>query len=212
MTTDLNSSQIERLLERANLGDGEARDKLFAAHRRYLRVLIDLRMDDAIRVRVDPSDVVQETQLVASRRLDDFLQRRPTSFRIWLRRKALERLVDLRRRHLHAEKRSVRREVTLSDRSSMALARGSMALARGMIPRSPSEIASDRETAQQVRIAVRRMKETDREVLLLRHVEELTNAEVANVMDVDSATASQRYGRALRRLRQELINQGISNE
>jgi RNA polymerase sigma-70 factor (ECF subfamily) len=205
MTTDRDSTQIERLLERASRGDRSAADELIAAHRRYLRVLIDLRMDDALRVRVDPSDVVQETQLVASQRLDDFLQRRPTSFRIWLRRKALERLVDVRRRHLNAEKRSVRREVTLSDRSSMALA-------RGMIPRSPSEIASDKETAQVVRLAVRRMKEADREVLLLRHVEELSNTEAADVMDVDAATASQRYGRALRRLREELTKQGISNE
>jgi RNA polymerase sigma-70 factor (ECF subfamily) len=205
MTTDRDSTQIERLLERASHGDRGAADELIAAHRRYLRVLIDLRMDDALRVRVDPSDVVQETQLVASQRLDDFLQRRPTSFRIWLRRKALERLVDVRRRHLNAEKRSVRREVTLSDRSSMALA-------RGMISRSPSEIASDKETVQQVRLAVRRMKEADREVLLLRHVEELCNTEVADVMDVDAATASQRYGRALRRLREELTKQGISNE
>jgi RNA polymerase sigma-70 factor (ECF subfamily) len=199
------SARTELLLKQASLGDQNAAEELIAAHRRYLRVLIDLRMDDALRVRVDPSDVVQETQLVASQRLDDFLQRRPTSFRIWLRRKALERLVDMRRRHVHASKRSVRREITLSDRSSMALA-------RGMIQRSPSEIASHKETAQQVRLAVRRMKETDREVLLLRHVEELSNAEVADVMAVDSATASQRYGRALRRLREELIKQGISNE
>lgn len=202
---DHDSARTEQLLQQASLGDRNAAQELLAVHRRYLRVLIDLRMDDALRIRVDPSDVVQETQMVAAKRLDDFLLRRPTSFRLWLRRKALERLVDLRRQHLLAEKRSVRREVSLLDRSSMALA-------RGMLTRSPSDIMSEMELAAQVRRAIHEMKDADREVLLLRHVEELSNAEVAEVMQLDSATASQRYGRALRRLREELTKRGFSHD
>ena len=205
MTNNDDSSQTSRLLDAAAQGDRRAVNQLIESHRNYLRKVIDLRMDDALRVRVDPSDVVQETQLVASQRFDDFLKRRPTSFRIWLRRKALEQLVDLRRRHVLAEKRSVRREYTLSNYSSMAIA-------RSLMDRPASEQAYRQELAKQVRDAIATMNDIDREVLLLRHVEELSNGEAAEVMQVDPATASQRYGRALRRLRDDLFKQGFYDE
>jgi RNA polymerase sigma-70 factor, ECF subfamily len=205
MKTNEDSSQTSRLLDAAAQGDRRAVEQLIEVHRNYLRKIIDLRMDDALRVRVDPSDVVQETQLVACQRINDFLKRRPTSFRIWLRRKALEQLVDLRRRHILAEKRSVRREYTLSNRSSMAIA-------RSLMYRPPSEQTHRQEAGRQVREAIASMSVIDREVLLLRHVEELSNAESAEVMKVDPATASQRYGRALRRLRDALHQQGFYDE
>ena len=202
------SGETDELLRRASRGDSAAVARLMAAHRRYLRAVIELRMDHELRVRVDPSDVVQETQLIASQRLDDFLRRRPTSFRIWLRRKALERLTDLRRHHVIAEKRSVRREVTLSGRSSMAMARN----LRNLLRQSPDQAIAARELAQRVRKTVANMKEMDREVLLLRHVEGLTNVEVAEVLGIEPVAASQRYGRALRRLREQLIDRGITDE
>ena len=80
-------------------GDSQAVNQLLAFHRAYLKRLIDVRLDPQLRGRIDPSDVVQETLVVASRRIQDFLKRRPTSFRIWLRRKALEQLIDQRRFH-----------------------------------------------------------------------------------------------------------------
>lgn len=202
------STQIDELLRRAGEGDSAAVGQLMESHRRYLRAIIELRMGNELRVRLDPSDIVQETQLIASQRLNDFLRRRPTSFRIWLRRKALERLIDLRRQHVIAEKRTVRREAFLSNRSSMAMARN----IRSLLKQSPEQIVQARELARQVRDAVSEMKETDREVLLLRHVEGLTNFEVAEVMGVEPGTASQRYGRALRRLREQLIDRGITND
>lgn len=202
------SAHIEELLQRASRGDSNAIEKLMSAHRRYLRAVVELRMDHELRLRVDPSDVVQETQLIASQRLDDFLRRRPTSFRIWLRRKALERMIDLRRHHVLAEKRSVRREIPISNRSSMTMARN----IRSLLAKSPDQITAARELARQVRQAIGNMKEMDREVLLLRHVEDLTNAEVAEVMGIETVAASQRYGRALRRLRETLIDRGITDD
>ena len=90
-------TQTERLLELASQGDAQALEQLLSEHRPYLRRLIELRLDDDLHARVDPSDVVQETQIVAVRRIDEFLKRRPTSFRLWLRSKALEKLVEIRR-------------------------------------------------------------------------------------------------------------------
>jgi RNA polymerase sigma-70 factor (ECF subfamily) len=197
LMADQDSTNTDRLLQRATTGDAVAVNELISNHRRYLRKIVDLRMEDELRVRIDPSDVVQEIQFAASQRMDDFLLSRPASFRIWLRRKALDQLVDLQRRHVNAAKRSVRREVKISDRSSMAIA-------RGLFVAAPSQQLRRKEQTAQVHAALESMSESDREVLLLRHAEELTNSEVAEVLNIDAASASQRYGRALRRLRKKL--------
>jgi RNA polymerase sigma-70 factor (ECF subfamily) len=196
------TARTETLLSCVDQGDQGAWELLLDEHRAYLRRVIELRMEDALRVRVDPSDIVQETQIVATRRIDDFLQRRPTSFRIWLRRKALERLIEARRRHL-AQKRSVNREVPLSNLSSVAVAQHLNALsATGML--------QQRELVGQVSQAMRLLKETDVEVLLLRHGEQLSNHEVAEVLEIDPAAASKRYGRAVRRLCDQLTKLGVT--
>jgi RNA polymerase sigma-70 factor, ECF subfamily len=103
----------DALLDRAAAGDAGARNLLLARHRRRLRRLIAVRLDRRLAARVDPSDVVQESLAEADRRLDAYLAARPLPFYPWLRRLALERLVDLHRRHVRSQKRSVRRELPL---------------------------------------------------------------------------------------------------
>ncbi len=200
-STRRDSSDTQNLLIRLEDGDPRALDLLLESYRNYLKKLIDLRMDNELRVRVDPSDVVQEAQLVASQRIDDFLRRRPGSFRVWLRSTALERMVDLHRRHL-AEKRSVRREVPRAGASSLATAQHPRA-------ERPSQIAHRRELATEVRQVITGLGRKDQEILMLRHVEELTNAEAAEVLAIAPATARKRLGRALLRLAKLLDEQGI---
>jgi RNA polymerase sigma-70 factor (ECF subfamily) len=196
------SLQTEELLERIERGDLAALQDLICLHRAYLRRLVDLRMEAELRTRVDPSDIVQETQLVVTRRIDDFLQRRPTSFRIWLRRKALEQIVNQRRRHLRAAKRTVRREIRLSDASSIALA-------ASVLGGTPSKVMADRELTAAIRETINQMKEADRNILLLRHVEELSNAEAAELLNIHPDAARKRHGRAFRRLCELLGEAGI---
>src|SRR5262245_40122871 len=111
----------EPLLEAVRRGDPAALDELLAGHRDYLRAVVALRLDPRLRARVDESDVVQEACLAATRRMTDYLDRRPMGFRLWLRQTAVECLVDLRRRHLGADCRAVDRELTLSDPSALLL-------------------------------------------------------------------------------------------
>ena len=191
------STQTEDLLKRISRGDRAAVGLLLEAQRNYLRRLIDLRMENDLRGRVDPSDVVQETLLVVSRRVKDFIERRPTTFRLWIRRKAIERLIELRRKH-RAGKRSVRREMRLSDASSMAVA-------RRLTGDSPSQALDRQDLANRARLAIQSLNELDREVILLRHVEELTNAEVAELLNITPDAASKRYGRAIRRLSEIML-------
>lgn len=200
-----NSTETDRLLEQAQAGDRDAMQALYAAHRNYLRCVIDLRMDDELRRRVDASDVIQETQLEAIARMPTYLRAPTVSFRIWLRQTALEQLINLRRRHVLAQKRAVRHQVRLPDHSSVALA-------HKLLQRRPSEIFRRAELAHQVRQAVANMDEADREIILLRHFEELTNAEVAELLQIDPDTLRKRHGRAIRRLGQQLAAAGVSGE
>jgi RNA polymerase sigma-70 factor (ECF subfamily) len=198
------SAETRGLLERAAAGDREAFEELFARHRDYLRLVVRLRMDTRLQAREDPSDVVQEAQLDAFRRLRDYLDRRPMPFRLWLRQTVRERLMKVRRRHLETGRRDAGREVPLPERSSLALA-GRLLASES----TPGQGLDRSETARRVREAVAALPDADREVLLMRNFEGLSNREVAYLLGLDSATASKRHGRALLRLRQALLDGGF---
>jgi RNA polymerase sigma-70 factor (ECF subfamily) len=199
-----NSDSTEHLLKQAQAGDGRAFEELFARHRAYLHQVVSLRLDPRMRPRVDASDVVQEAQLEASQRLGDFLERRPMAFRLWLRKTTLERLLMLRRFHRDAARRSVEREMALPDRSAFALVQHLFAPGS-----SPSKRAERLETARQVRDVMGQLSEPDREILLMRNLEALSNQEVAQVLQIEPVAASKRYGRALLRLRSLLLARGL---
>ena len=189
------SQETEGLLEQAAAGDSLARERLLKRHRPRLREFVEVHLDPALRARLDASDVVQEAQLEVARRLPDFLQRRPMPFRLWLRKTAYERLLMLRRRHHGAARRSVGREVALPDRSSLALAQQLLA------PHSsPSRQADRQEQARRVQEALARLAEADREVLLMRHYEDLPYEDIGCILGIEPAAARKRAGRALVRL------------
>src|SRR5262249_13037590 len=184
-------------------GDREAFERLFALYRPGLCRFIRLRLDARLRARVDVSDVVQEAQLDALRRLADFLERRPMPFHLWLRETAYGRLVNVRRHHVETARRAVGRERALPDRSSLLLA--AHLLAGGP---SPSEQVARREAARRVNDALAGLPEEDREVLLMRSLEGLSYQEVGCTLAMDPAAARRRYGRALLRLRKALFDNG----
>src|SRR5437764_15071581 len=100
----------EELLEQASQGDQSARQQLLARHRGRLLHMVAVRMDPRLRGRFDPSDVVQEALASAAQKLSDYLRRRPLPFYPWLRQLACEQLIELHRRHIQAQRRSVSRE------------------------------------------------------------------------------------------------------
>jgi RNA polymerase sigma-70 factor (ECF subfamily) len=198
------SAETRELLDQAGRGDRHALGRLLERQRTDLSAFIDLHLDAALRGRVDPSDVVQDAQLEVVQRIDDFLRRRPMPFRLWVRRTAYQRLLNLRRDHRRRARRSVDREVPLPDRSSLLLARPLL----GTTP-SPSEQAQAREFADRVGRAVADLAEDDRTILLMRHAEELPYEEIACLLDIAPAAARKRYGRALIRLQNALAAHGV---
>jgi len=186
----------KELLDRAGRGDQAARDELLVRHRDRLRRMVAVRMDRRLTARVDPSDVVQEALLEAARRLCDYLQRRPATFYIWLRQLAWQHLSALTRRHVGAQRRSVNNELAgmfpLSDESMVELARHLVASDTG-----PTEHARRDEMQSRVRTALGRLATDDREVLVLRYLEQLSTREVAAVLQVSERTVRSRHRRAL---------------
>src|SRR6516165_6062288 len=197
--------ETRALLERLGNGEAEAGDQLLCQHRDKLWRQIDLRLDRRLRRRVDPSDVVQEAQLEALRRLPEYLRRCPMPFWLWLRKIAHERLIMAYRRHAVAGCRSIGRNIALPASSSAVL--GQQLLARGS---SPSQALKRQELAASVRQAVAELSDAYREMILMRNFEQLTNQQAAAVLGIDPATASQRYGRALIRLRAILAGLGVT--
>jgi RNA polymerase sigma-70 factor (ECF subfamily) len=198
------SAETCRLLDEVRAGDASAVDRLFALHRPGLRAFVCRRLDPRVQARLDPSDIVQETQLEAYRRMDDYLARRPMPYRVWLRKTAYERLLKLRRYHVEAARRSVGRELGLPDRSSLLLARPF--LDRGS---SPSQRLARDDLRRRVRRALAELSEPDREVLLMRIVDELPYRDIGYILDLDPAAARKRHGRALLRLRNVLRDAGL---
>jgi RNA polymerase sigma-70 factor (ECF subfamily) len=202
----IDDEETEELLRRAGRGDGPAVQELLGRHRDRLRRMISVRMDPRLVARVDPSDVIQEATAEAARRLPEYLRRRGCPFYPWLRGIAWERLVQLHRRHVKAQRRSVTREerweMDLPDGSAMRLAE--TLLASGS---SPSQRMIRRELRQRVEEAMGRLPAPAREVVVLRHLEQLPFKDVAAVQGISLAAAQSRYRRAVERLHDMLADE-----
>ncbi len=193
----------------ANGGPG-ALGELFSQHRDRLERIIAFRLDPGIRSRVDAADVLQEAYLEIARRLPEFLRAENVSFFVWIRGRTLQTLVDVHRRHFR-ERRDANREIRLHDR--IGGQDTSLSIARFLIDEltSPSQAAVQAEEVRSLQEALNAMNETDREVLALRHFEQLTNNQVAEILGLSVTAASNRYLRAAARLGEILKHRSLGS-
>jgi RNA polymerase sigma-70 factor (ECF subfamily) len=198
------SADLPQLLVQAAAGDETAMTQLFGRYRKRLKQMVRLRLNRQLQGRIDDSDIVQEAYLEAAQRLPDYLANRPLPFFLWLRHITGQKLIDAHRRHLGAQIRDAANEVSLH-RGPMSAA-SSCSLAAQLLGRltSPSQAAIKAETRLRVQEVLNGMDALDREILALRHFEQLTNSEVAATLEMNESTASSRYLRALKRLKKEL--------
>lgn len=193
------SPQTSRWLSRLRDGDTDALATVFNHYRLRLRQMVRLRMDPRLAARVDPSDVLQEVYLDVSRQIAGYLKQPKVCFYVWLRGLTWERLLKLQRQHLGAQRRAVGREISLPAESSAALA------VLLISPKtSPSQALVRKELRQRVQQALARLTADDREIILLRDFEDLSNHEVAQALGLSDSAATMRYGRALYRLKEIL--------
>jgi RNA polymerase sigma-70 factor (ECF subfamily) len=188
------------LLRRAGQGDQQALGDLFEGYRDRLRRMVRLRLNRRLQQRVDPSDVVQEAYLEAAKRLEAYLGERPLPFYLWLRHITGQKLVDVHRRHLEARARQIGREVSLYQGAMPEATSASLAAQLLGKLTSPSKALQRAELQTRIQDVLNSMDPIDREVLALRHFEQLSNAEAAQVLGLSQSAASKRYVRALERL------------
>ncbi len=187
-------------------GGEHAVAELYSKYREQLRRMVDFRLDRRLYGRVDSADVLQDAYIEVARRIGEFLKEPAVSFFVWARQLTWQILLKTHRHHLGVQKRDVRKDVFI-DRTDDPNAT-SVSLAARLIAEmtSPSLAAIKEERTEQLRQALETMDEIDREVLALRHFEHLTNTEVAEVLGIQKTAASNRYVRALERLR-EILNE-----
>jgi len=178
--------------------------ELFERHRARLRRMVRLRLDRRLQGRVDPSDVLQEAHLEVARRAKEYLANPTMPAFLWIRWITGERLIDAHRKHLGAQMRDAGAEVSLH-RGFMPRAT-SVSLAELLLGRLTSPTRAARRAEMQIRLqdVLNTMDAVDREVLTLRHFEELSNSETAQVLGLTKSAASNRYIRALMRLKETL--------
>ncbi len=198
------------LIEKAAAGDDVAAHRLLDLHRERLRAMIALRLDRRLSARVDPSDVLQETLTEAHQKLPEYLRTQPIPFYPWLRRMAWEKIVQLHRQHLLAQARAVTREerfdAALPDESVLDLAQ--RLAARGS---HPSRQVLQDELKRRVQAALARLEPRDREVLVLRFLEQLSIEETAATLELSREAVKSRQRRALERF-SEMIGGTLSGD
>ncbi len=205
------SDQTQELLNHAAQGDEDAINQLMDRHRNALRRMVQLRMDQKLMRRVDVSDVVQDVLIEANRRLSVYLKEPKMSFHLWLRHIAKDRIIDTHRRHRVSAKRSIDREQVLAtpsggDQSSILLANQ---LRDSQL--TPAAAATQKEVAKQVEAAVAQLDDRDAEIIIMRLYEQLTNQDVAVALELTEPAASMRYLRAIRRLKEILVEDDPSH-
>ncbi len=173
---------------------------LFGIYRDRLHRMVRFRMDQRLAARVSTSDVIQDVYIAAAKRLKHFDCERGGSFLAWLRKITEQTLTDLHRRHIMSQKRNARRETALPTTLASPNTSGCLINQIAGTVSSPSHQISRTETAELVEQAINRMDPIDREVLALRHFEELSNSDVAEVLGLSASAATNRYMRALVRL------------
>ena len=193
------------LLQQAGDGDVSSLNTLFQRNRKRLKQMVSVYWDSRLATRIDESDVVQEALAAAAQRIAKYVEERPIPFYPWLRQIAWERLMQLRQTHLGVQKRSVSREQSIdanvSNESVLQLA-NRFATAES----SPSQKVARAEMHASVRAALDQLSPDDREVLVLRYLEQLSTSEAAIVLGISPDAVSKRHMRAIKRLRDKIAD------
>jgi RNA polymerase sigma-70 factor, ECF subfamily len=195
-----------RLLRLAADGDPEALGRLFSAYRDRLKRMIELRLSRRLSGRVDDSDVLQEAYLEITRKLPEYAREPKLPPFLWMRHLTALKLVEVHRRHLGSQLRDADREVTLHRGCLPVADSGSLAAHLLGTFSAPSQAAIKAETRLLVQEALNSMDPTDREIVALKHFEQLSLADIGQVLGLSKAGAGSRYLRAVKRLRTILEN------
>lgn len=188
-------SELEQLKAEGNI----ALARIYASNQERLERIVVFRMDPRIRRRIDAADVLQEAYLEMDRRLHDYVADPKVSVLIWMRQRVLQKLIDMQREQFR-DKRDVNKEQQPAANWNSGNTSLSVNAFLAASITSPSQFLIRNEDVLQLQSAMDSLSDIDREVIALRHFEQLTNQQVAEVLSLSTTAASNRYIRALNRL------------
>ncbi len=198
----MTAAQWEGLLKAA--GDSAQLGEYFGRYRDRLKRIVSAAMDQRVQGRMDASDVIQETFLEAFARINEYLQAPKVSLFIWLRFLAKQRLAMMHRHHLNVQARDIRRDLPLQRDDDNRRSAEFVAAQLAARLTSASATLTLKELKREIHLALNNLDEKSREILTLRHFEQLSNLESAEVLQVSPTAACNRYVRALERLKRQL--------
>lgn len=212
MTRQTNEDRARELVEKAEAGSAQSLGMAFEVYRDQLRRAIRLRVNSRLKAREDESDILQEAFLAAAKDLSRYAKEKPVSVYVWFRGHVQQRLLAAHRKHLDCQKRDARREVGIY-RNNLGPGVDSLSIAGQLVGSltSPSQSVSKAERREILRQILDDMDPLDREIVALRHFESLKSIEIASLLDIKESTASTRYLRALKKIRDGLLAHGITN-
>ncbi len=195
-------SEIAKEIKFLNSGGDAALAKMFGDLEPRLLRMISFRLDQRLLGRLDPVDVLQDSYIEIAKRVEEFKAQSDVNFFVWSRQLTWQTVLKANRHHLEVQKRDARREIKLDRASDSGSTAAAMTAVLAMSITSPSSKFAKEEMTRQLHSALEELDETDREVLALRHFEQLSNNEVAEILGLQKTAASNRYIRALGRLKQ----------
>ena len=209
MSESLIDPEPDDLLSRASTGDKEALRLLFDGHRERLKRMVVLRLDPRLSARIDPSDVVQEALIDASKKLNDYVRDRPLPFYPWLHCLTTERLAIVHRQHVKTQAMAVGRE----EARASFVDRTTEVLAERLTSNEPTPGTSlvREEQRQRVHSALEGLKEKDRNLLVMRYLEDMSFPEIAAILEIGESAAKMRHLRALQLLREAIGDIGFGS-
>ena len=206
MVQTLAEIQLPGLLERAASGDADAWGTLLTEHEDRLRRMVSFRLDTRLQGRVDAADIVQEAYLAAATHREDYFRHAPLPLYLWLRGIVSNKLLEIHRHHLGTGMRDAGRDLAIDSNKAPNTTSGGLHDQLSGNATGPGTAAARSEVRVRLRGVLDTMDAIDREVLILRHFEQLTNAEAAGVLGIQERAAAKRYVRALKRLKDILSN------
>jgi RNA polymerase sigma-70 factor (ECF subfamily) len=200
------SSYADELVQRLRQGDQAALAELFEINRNRLSRMVSIRLDQRLQGRVDASDVLQEAFVSLSQKIENFAAYPDMSPYVWMRLTVQDRLIALHRRHIQAEKRDARREVSMARKAKPDESSAEIAETLADSISSVSGKAARLEVTNLIKATLDEMEEKDREIILMRIFEGMSNQEAAQALGLTPNGASSRFARAMDRLQKDVMS------
>lgn len=202
------ASNVDELVDRLRQGEQAALAELFELNRDRLLRMVSIRMDRRLSGRVDEADVLQEAYLTLSQKIDNFAEYPDMSPYVWMRLTVNDRLIALHRKHIQAGKRDARREVSMSQKANPDESSAEIAATLADSFSSVGGKAARAEVTKMIKATLDCMEEKDREIILMRIFEGMSNAEAAQALGLSPNGASSRFSRAMDRLQRDVMRSG----